>query len=59
MDSNRTVTPVNPAAPYLSGKKNLTKGIIARIEAVEKTYSVAKTRTGQPRAKELLITGGG
>lgn len=40
MESNpefRAVRPVNPAAPYLGGKRNLAKRLIARIEAVPHT----------------------
>lgn len=34
MESIHTVEPVSPAAPYLGGKRNLAKRLIARIEAV-------------------------
>ena len=34
MESIHTVEPVSPAAPWLGGKRNLAKRLIARIEAV-------------------------
>ncbi len=37
MASIRDVVPVNPAAAYLGGKRNLAKRIIERIEAIEHT----------------------
>ena len=37
MESIETVNPVNPVAPYLGGKRNLSKLITQRIEAIPHT----------------------
>ena len=34
MESIKTVNPVNPVAPYLGGKRNLSKRITGRIESI-------------------------
>lgn len=42
MSNLSSVTPVNPVAPYLGGKRNLAKRIIARINEIEHhTYAEA------------------
>ena len=40
MNPYRDVNPISPVAPYLGGKRNLAKTIIARIEQIEHTTYV-------------------
>ena len=34
MESIQEIRPINPVAPYLGGKRNLAKQIIARIDEI-------------------------
>ena len=39
MKSSQNVTPINPVAPYIGGKRNLARTIVGRIAAIEhRTY---------------------